>query len=194
MRRGAHTRLKALFTISASRDVVERVKSHAHSVAIDLGRGTFVASSHLSPLFFLNKQPFCFFPIVFFLITLLQLFFNFFMSEINFSLFFFFLVLSSCFLSFFSFSSWGLLLACFWAWLKVWVDGWLFLARFGSNSVFPVIDCLVWHRQPAGHRWWRLVIISFCSLSPLFCSLDAVKLNLQDSTVCVEDQSEIVEK
>ena len=34
---------------------------------------------------------------------------------------------------------------------------WLFLARFGSNILFLVIE---WHRQPADIRLWRLVIIS----------------------------------
>ena len=49
-----------------------------------------------------------------------------------------------------------------WAWPKVWVDGPEskkenapadhFSARFGSNSVFLVIELTcVWHRQPAGH-------------------------------------------
>ena len=44
--------MKALLTIAAGRDVVERVnKVYVHSVVIHLGRGTFVASSRLS-LFF----------------------------------------------------------------------------------------------------------------------------------------------
>ena len=55
MRRRAHTRLKALFTIAASREVVERDKSHVHSVVIDLGRGTVHQANSLlfcSAMFF----------------------------------------------------------------------------------------------------------------------------------------------
>ena len=222
MRRGAHTRLKALFTIAASRDVFERVKSHVHSVVIDLGRGTFVESSRLSPFFFCSVFFFewttllfyqmCFF----FFISLLQLSINFFMAENHFLLLFLFLVFIIMFPVLF-FSSphvlskgsdgrgqntssremcassggmvtkvWkgGLLLACFWAWLKVWVDGleinqgecvgWFFLGRQQWCVSCGWLPC-VWHRQPAAHRCWRLAIISFLfslSLSPLFCSLN----------------------
>ena len=84
--------------------------------------------------------------------------------------------------------------------------GWLILARLGSNSVFPVIYCLVCDTDsPQDTRKWRLVIISLCffflSLSQTLVLLmftqdgqrEAEKLNLEDSTVCVEDQRKIVE-
>ena len=153
MRWEAHRRLKALFTIAASRDVVERVKSHVHSVVIDLGRGTFGALSQLSPFFF-----------------------------------------SSCFVKDLIAEDktrhqekwvkavvgmvtkiWkeGLLLACFWAWPKVWVDGWLFLARFGSNSVFPVIDCLVCDTDsPRGTAGEGLSSFPYVLSHSTFCSLN----------------------
>ena len=91
--------------------------------------------------------------------------------------------------------------------------GWWFLARFGSNSVFLVIEWLVCDTDsPRDTRKWMLIIISLCfSLSPLLFSsclpsflntwqkvtgnigqLEAVKLNLEDSMVCVEDQKKIV--
>ena len=87
--------------------------------------------------------------------------------------------------------------------------GWWFLARFGSNGVFLVIEWLVCDTDsPRYTRKWMLIIISLClSLSPLLLSLclpsflstwqkvtgnigqlEAVRLKLDDSMVCVEDQ------
>ena len=49
--------------------------------------------------------------------------------------------------------------------------GWWFLARFGSNSVFLVIEWLVFDTDsPRDIRWWMLIIISPCCLSPLLFS------------------------
>ena len=43
--------------------------------------------------------------------------------------------------------------------------GWWFLARFGSNSVFLVIEWLVCDTDsPRDIRWWMLIIISLCFL------------------------------
>ena len=49
--------------------------------------------------------------------------------------------------------------------------GWWFLARFGSNGVFLLIEWLVCDTDsPQDMRWWKLIIISLCSLSPLLFS------------------------
>ena len=54
--------------------------------------------------------------------------------------------------------------------------GWLCVARFGSNSVFLVIDWLVCVTDsPWDTRKWRLVIISSCSLRQLLFSLCLLK-------------------
>ena len=87
--------------------------------------------------------------------------------------------------------------------------GWWFLARLGSNSVFLVIEWLVCDTDsPRDTRKWMLIIISQCFLSPFLLSLclpsfsstlsqkvtrkigqlEAARLNLKDSMVCVEDQ------
>ena len=78
--------------------------------------------------------------------------------------------------------------------------GWWFLARLGSNGVFLVIEWLVCDTDsPRDIRWWMLIIISLCCLSPLLFSscltsflntwqkvggkiaqLEAVKLNVED--------------
>ena len=111
----------------------------------------------------------------------------------------------------------GLLLAFFWAWLKVLVDGPestkesaladVFLARFGSKCVSCDWVTCVWHRQPAGHA-----LVNAYHHLPLFFSLSTLILlitrgknsywkdwanlrrwswNLEDSMVCVEDQKKI---
>ena len=50
--------------------------------------------------------------------------------------------------------------------------GWWFLARFGSNGVFLVIEWLVCDTDsPRYTRKWMLIIISLCPLSPLLLSL-----------------------
>ena len=119
----------------------------------------------------------------------------------------------------------GLLLACFSAWPKVWVDGpestmenaladdfWLGLAA---------IVCFLWLSDLCVTQTARGTSAGEClssspfvfSLSPLLFSsclpsflntwqkvtgnigqLEAVKLNLEDSMVCVEDQKKIVQK
>ena len=49
--------------------------------------------------------------------------------------------------------------------------GWWFLARFGSNGVFLVIEWLVCDTDSSRDiRWWMLIIISLCFLSPLLFS------------------------
>ena len=75
----------------------------------------------------------------------------------------------------------GLLLACFWAWLKVWVDGpestkesvladdsWLGLAAM--VCFLWLSDLCVWHRQLAGHplvnAYHHLTMFSLHSYSP----------------------------
>ena len=160
-----------------------------------------------------------------FLLSLLRLFFkikNFMAEKLIFPLFIFLFSLS-CFLSFFSlflFLSRGSdgrgrntspremsgsnQRACL---------GWWFLARFGSNGLFLVIEWLVCDTDSPGDiLLWMLIIISLCFLSHHFYSLyvhppsstllqkvtgkigqlEAVKLNLEDSMVCVEDQRKIV--
>ena len=102
---------------------------------------------------------------------------------------------------------------------RTWINhgeclGWWFLARFGSNSVSCDWVTCVWHRQPAGHPQVNAYHhLPLFSLSPLLLSsclpsflntwqkvtgnigqLEAVKLNLEDSMVCVEDQKKIVQE
>ena len=257
MRRRAHTRVKALLTIAASRDFVARVKvSCAFSCHWSRPRDIrCIKPSLFFPIFSKKTLLFsnCFF--FWFLCFICSSIFSW--QNITFYFFFFFsLFLSSCFLSFFS-----LLMFCqgdlmaedktrhqerwvktvvgmvtqIWKkevslvgvflsmtegvswWTSInegvswWTSinqeecvGWLFLARFGSNCVFPVIYCLVCDTDsPQDTRKWRLVIISLCSLSlSTFVLLmliqdgtrEAEKLNLEESTVCVEDQRKIVEK
>ena len=90
MRRRAHTRLKALLTIAASRGVVERVRSMCIQLSLISSAGHSLHQA-ISPIVFSDFQ-------LFFLISLLQLFFNFFMAEHHFLLFSFpcFYYLVSC--------------------------------------------------------------------------------------------------
>ena len=106
MRRGVHTRLKALFTIAASRDVVERVKSHVHSVVIDSRprdirciKPSLSLSFFSCSVFFWIYNPSVFLTI--FLISLLHCSSIFScMTENHFFTLFVSLFLLSCFLSF----------------------------------------------------------------------------------------------
>ena len=267
-------RMRALLTIAACRDVVERVKS----VCIQLScisaaeHPLHHAMSHFfsSFLFFLWKHhvkkcyvnvflcPFVLFPIFWTLFWLLCFDCSS-KSKTSWQKIHFFLFSPPCFYSHVSCpfclslcfcqgdliaedktrhqEKWvkpmvgmvnkvwkrGLLLACFSAWPKVWVDGPEstrenaladdFLARLGSNSVFLVIEWLVCALEsPRYTRKWMLIIISLCFLSLHFYSLyvyppsstlgkkvtgkigqlEAVRLNLEDSMVCVEDQRKIV--
>ena len=96
-----------------------------------------------------------------------------------------------------------------WTWInKGECLGWWFLARFGSNGVFLVIEWLVCVTQTArGTSAGECLSSSHYVFSPLLFSsclpsflntwqkvtgrigqLEAVRLNLDDSMVCVEDQ------
>ena len=113
----------------------------------------------------------------------------------------------------------GLLLACFWAWLKVWVDGPESTKESAlADDSWPglaAMVCFLWlsdlcvtqtaRGTPASECWSSSPYV--LSLSPLLFSpclpsflntwqkvtgrigqLEAVRLNLDDSMVCVEDQ------
>ena len=231
MRRRAHTHLKALFTIAASRDVVERVSPCAFSC--HWSRPRDIRCINPSLLFFL-----------FFFFKKILLFSNCFFSDFAsqffhgttslFTLFisFFYLVscpffLSSCFVKGIwwqktkhvikrnEWKQWwewsprsekrrSLLLACFWAWLKVWVDGPASTKENASADCFwqglAAIVCFLWFtalcatqtvcRTPASQGLSSSPYVLSLSTNVLLMftqdgQLEAVKLNLEDSTVCV---------
>ena len=107
----------------------------------------------------------------------------------------------------------SLLLACFWAWLKVWVDGPASTKENASADYFwqglAAIVCFLWFTALCATQTARRTPASEgLSSSPYVLSLstfvllmliqdgtrEAEKLILEDSTVCVEDQRKIVEK
>ena len=189
--------------------------------------------------FFLNKEPF-FFPSVFFLISLLQLFFNFFMAENHFFTLF-------CFPWFYYHVSCPFFLpSCFvkgiwWQrtkhvikrneWRQRWewsprsekeVSCWRVFEHDWRSELMDqnqprrmrrlIIFCkiwqqwcvscgwlpCVWHRPPLVKACHHLLMFSLSTFVLLMFiqdgQLEAVKLNQEDSTVCVEDQRKIVEK